>query len=36
LARQEARIAVEELTRRYPVLELTAPPTRGALLVLRG
>jgi cytochrome P450 len=36
LARLEARIALEELTQRYPALELTAPPTRRPLLVLRG
>jgi cytochrome P450 len=36
LARLEARIAFEELTRRYPALELAAPPTRRPLLVLRG
>jgi cytochrome P450 len=32
----EGRIAIEELTRRYPALELAAPPTRRSLLVLRG
>ena len=31
-----ARIAIEELTKRYPALELAAPPTRRPLLVLRG
>jgi cytochrome P450 len=36
LARLEGRIAFEELTRRYPRLELAAPPTRRSLLVLRG
>ncbi|HEX5402603.1 MAG TPA: cytochrome P450 [Pseudonocardiaceae bacterium] len=36
LARLEGRIAIEELTRRYPALEPAAPPTRRSLLVLRG
>jgi cytochrome P450 len=36
LARLESRIALEELTRRYPRLELAGPPTRRPLLVLRG
>jgi hypothetical protein len=36
LARLEGRIAIEELTRRYPAVELAAPPTRRSLLVLRG
>jgi cytochrome P450 len=36
LARLEGRIAIEELTRRYPALELAATPTRRPLLVLRG
>jgi cytochrome P450 len=36
LARLEGRIAVEELTRRYPKLEMAEPPTRRPLLVLRG
>jgi cytochrome P450 len=36
LARLEGRIAVEELTRRYPRLELAGPPVRRPLLVVRG
>jgi len=36
LARLEGRIAVEELTRRYPELELAGTPVRRELLVLRG
>jgi cytochrome P450 len=36
LARLEGRIAIEELTRRYPALELAARPTRRPLLVVRG
>ena len=36
LARLEARIAIEELTRRYPALEIAGMPTRRPLLVLRG
>ena len=36
LARLEGRIAFEELTRRYPALELAAPPTRRPLLIFRG
>jgi cytochrome P450 len=36
LARLEGRIAIQELTRRYPALELAAPPSRRPLLVLRG
>ncbi|HUB41742.1 MAG TPA: cytochrome P450 [Streptosporangiaceae bacterium] len=36
LARLEARIAIEELTRRYPALEMAGTPARRPLLVLRG
>jgi cytochrome P450 len=36
LARVEARIAIEELTRRYPALQLAGTPVRRPLLVLRG
>jgi len=36
LARLEGRIALEELTRRFPKLALAAPPARRPLLVLRG
>jgi len=36
LARLEGRIAIEELTRRYPGLELAGTPVRRPLLVLRG
>lgn len=36
LARLEGRIAVEELTRRFPRLELAGEPVRRPLLVLRG
>jgi cytochrome P450 len=36
LARLEARIAVEELLRRFPALEPAGSPTRRSLLVLRG
>jgi cytochrome P450 len=36
LARLEARIAIEELTRRYPALEIAGTPVRRPLLVLRG
>lgn len=36
LARLEGRIAIEELTQRYPALELAAQPNRRSLLVLRG
>jgi cytochrome P450 len=36
LGRLEARIAVEELTSRYPGLELAGPPVRRPLLVTRG
>jgi cytochrome P450 len=36
LARLEGRVALEELTRRYPDLALAGPPDRRPLLVLRG
>jgi hypothetical protein len=36
LARLEGRVALEELTRRYPGLALAGPPVRRPLLVLRG
>jgi hypothetical protein len=36
LARLEARVALEELTRRYPDLELAGEPVRRPLLILRG
>jgi cytochrome P450 len=36
LARLEARVAFEELTRRYPRLELAGPPVRRPRLILRG
>jgi cytochrome P450 len=36
LARLEGRIAIEEVTRRYPRLEMAGPPVRRPLLVLRG
>jgi cytochrome P450 len=36
LARLEGRIAFEELTRRYPALQLAGTPARRPLLVLRG
>jgi cytochrome P450 len=36
LARLEARIAIEELTRWYPALEMAGTPIRRPLLVLRG
>jgi cytochrome P450 len=36
LARLEARIALEEMTQRYPALRLLGSPTRRPLLVLRG
>jgi hypothetical protein len=36
LARLEGRVALEELTRRYPGLALAGPPARRPLLVLRG
>ena len=35
-SRLEGRIAIEELTRRYPALVLAARPTRRSQLVLRG
>jgi cytochrome P450 len=36
LARLEGRVALEELTRRYPGLALDGAPTRRPFLVLRG
>ncbi len=36
LARLEGRIAIEELTRSYPALELAGPPVRRPMLLLRG
>jgi cytochrome P450 len=36
LARLEGRVALEELTRRHPGLELAGTPVRRPLLVLRG
>jgi cytochrome P450 len=36
LAHLEARIAIEELTRRYPALGMAGTPIRRPLLVLRG
>lgn len=36
LARLEARVAFEELTRRWPKLRQAAPATRRSMLVLRG
>jgi cytochrome P450 len=36
LARLEGRVAFEELTRRYPRLELAGQPVRRPMLVLRG
>jgi hypothetical protein len=36
LARLEGRVAVEELTRRYPRLEMARPPVRRPMLMLRG
>jgi cytochrome P450 len=36
LARLEGRVAIEELTRRFPTLELAGTPVRRPLLVLRG
>lgn len=36
LARLEGRVAIEELTRRYPALEPAGPTARRSMLVLRG
>jgi cytochrome P450 len=36
LARMEGRIAIEELTSRYPALKLAGPPARRPQLLLRG
>ena len=36
LARLEGRVALEELTRRHPGLQLAGVPVRRPLLVLRG
>jgi cytochrome P450 len=36
LARLEGRVALEELTRRFPALEMAGTPDRRPLLVLRG